>query len=323
MMKKLINPITGALPLILLCGSLFGSCIAEDLSDCPNQQLQISFTFDDSAESVPTRSGGPHSVTLYAYGDNGQCAMMHDLEIESLNATATIDVSLTPGTYDFVAWVNHSNEYFELPHYEQFPSVRPTKDVSVLYLTIPATSTIDYTLPRLLHGSASDQSVQNGAGRVDIPLVQNTNYIHFTVEGLDRTTSVYEFRVFDNNGAYSFDNEFAACTPFTYVSTARFADGGTTLDADMTLLRLAEGRTPEFILRDRDTGKTIYPSQSDQETNLVKLIQKAYESQGKSIDFDRQHVFDIKIKFSGGVDMDVTITVNGWEIIEDDSGLRP
>lgn len=91
----------------------------------------------------------------------------------------------------------------------------------------------------------------------------------------------------------------------------------------MTLLRLPRPARPSSPSATATPGQDHLPSQSDQETNLVKLIQKAYESQGKSIDFDRQHVFDIKIKFSGGVDMDVTITVNGWEIIEDDSGLRP
>lgn len=308
---------------MLLCCSLLCSCVAEDLSDCQQQKLRVSFSFDAESQSIPTRAGETHSVTLYAFGENGQCQLAHDFEIENLNSTTSLEVNLEPGMYDFVAWLNHSKEYFELPHYEQFPQARPTKDVSTLYLTIPVSSIIDYELPRLLHGSASGQELKGGEEEVKIPLVQNTNYIHFTIEGLERTTDVYEFKVRDYNGAYSFENEFEACTPFSYVSSARFAGSSQTLEADMTVLRLAEDRSPEFSLRDSETGKTIYPASAGQETNLVKLIKNAYTSQGKTIDFDKQHVFDIKMKFNGSVNMDVSITVNGWEITEDDTGLRP
>lgn len=323
MKKKRKNLITGALPLVLLYCSLLCSCVAEDLSDCRRQKLRVTLNLETETQGTPARAGETHAVTLYAYGENGQCQLVQDFQVGDLNSTTTLEVDLAPGMYDFVAWVNHSGESFELPHYEQFPQVRPTKDVSVLYLKIPASNVIDHELPRLLHGSVSGKRLQDSDEEVSIPLVQNTNYIHFTVEGLERTTDVYEFKVRDFNGAYTFDNEFTACAPFSYVSTARFAGSGKTLESDMTVLRLEKGRSPEFLLRDRDTGKTLYPASDTHETNLVKLIERAYESQGKTIDFSRQHVFDIRMKFNGGVDMDVSITINGWEITEDDSGLRP
>lgn len=307
---------------MLYC-SLLCSCVAEDLSDCQRQKLHVTLSFEVETQGTPTRAGETHAVTLYAYGDNGQCQLAHDFQIENLNGTTTLEVDLEPGTYDFVAWVNHKNKHFKLPHYDRFPQARPTKDVSQLSLDIPISSIIDnHPLPRLLHGSVSGRQLQGGDEEVKIPLVQNTNYIYFTVEGLERTTDVYEFKVRDYNGAYTFENEFAPCEPFSYVKTAQF--GGNRLESgEMTVLRLAKGRTPEFSLRDRNTGKTLYPASSSHETNLVKLIEDAYKSQGKTIDFDKQHVFDIKIKFNGGVNMDVTITINGWEITEGDTGLRP
>lgn len=306
---------------MLYC-SLLCSCVAEDLSDCRRQKLRVTLSFEAETQGTPTRAGETHTVTLYAYGDNGQCQLAHDFLIEDLNSTTALEVDLEPGTYDFVAWVNHKEEHFELPHYVDFPQDRPTKSVSRLNLKMPASYIIDYDLPMLLHGSVSGKQLQGGDEEVKIPLVQNTNYITFTIEGLERTTATYEFKVRDYNGNYTFENDFAACTPFSYVRTARF-DGNILKNKQMHVLRLAKGRTPEFSLRDRDTGKTLYPASSSHETNLVKLIEDAYKSQGKTIDFDKQHVFDIKIKFNGGVDMDVTITVNGWEIIEDDTGLRP
>lgn len=315
---------------MLYC-SLLCSCVAEDLSDCPRQKLRVTLSFEAETQGAPTRAGGEtHAVTLYAYGDNGQCQLAHDFLIENLNSTTTLEVDLEPGTYDFVAWVNHKNkdfeyEHFKLSHYDRYPQVRPTKDVSRLDLNIPVSSIIDIDnrpLPLLLHGSVSGRQLQGGDEEVKIPLVQNTNYIYFTVEGLERTTDVYEFKVRDYNGAYTFENEFAACSPFSYVKTARFS-GNTLKTEKMTVLRLAKGRTPEFSLRDRDTEKTLYPASSSHETNLIKLIENAYKDNGKTIDFDKQHVFDIKIKFNGDVNMDVTITVNGWKINEDDIGLRP
>ena len=87
----------------------------------------------------------------------------------------------------------------------------------------------------------------------------------------------------------------------------------------MSLLRLASGRTPVFAFRNSTTGKTLYPSSDTQETILVKLIQKAYG--GKPVDFDKKHTFDIRLRFDAN--FNAKVTVDGWEMKEDDPGLRP
>lgn len=317
-----MNRLPGALPLLLLCCSLLSSCIAEDLSDCAQLRLRVVFAFEADTGTAATRQDGTHQVTLYAFNKNGVCEMAREFEITDLNSRTELDVNLEAGTYDFVAWINHDKEYFDLPVFEQYPQVKPQKDVATLYLDIPDNGIVDYELPRLLHGSASAQTLDAaGNAEVTIPLTQNTNYITFTAEGLDRTADTYEFEVSDYNGAYTFGNEFDACTPFRYIASALFTGGQDKLEAEMTILKLAPERTPDFIFRNRTTGKTLYPSDPEQETNLVRLIEKAYRNEGKKIDFDRQHRFDIKLKFDAN--FNATVSVNGWDVVEDDSGLKP
>ncbi|EYA63883.1 fimbrillin-A associated anchor s Mfa1 and Mfa2 family protein [Bacteroides fragilis str. S23L24] len=242
---------------------------------------------------------------------------MHEFDITGLDGVTTIDVELEQKPYDFVAWVNSTGEHFSAPVFEDYPNTKPHHDVATLQFSVPENDEVRFTLPRLMHGAAYAYDLAQ-TDVVKIPLVQNTNYINFTAEGLPVTTDTYEFEVKDNNGAYTFDNGFDACRPFRYLSDATFGSD-TKLTAQMNTLRLAEGRTPVFMFRNATTGKTLYPSTDTQETNLVKLIQKAYE--GKTIDFDRKHTFDIRLKFD--TNLGVTVSIDGWEGKEDDSGLRP
>lgn len=160
---------------------------------------------------------GKHHVTLYAFDQQGYCQLVHEFDVMGLGGETTIDVPLEPGTYDFVAWLNKDETYFSLPAFEQFPQVKPKKDAAVLYLDIPDNSIVDYELPTLLHGSVEELQITSGQ-KIFVPLIQNTNRITFTAEGLDRTADTYEFEVRDNNGAYTFENGFDACAPFRYLA---------------------------------------------------------------------------------------------------------
>lgn len=306
---------------LLICCALLSSCVAEDLSECGSRtRLRVSFIFEPEGETRAAETE-KHHVTLYAFGKNGYCDMAHEFEITGLNGETTIDVPLEPGTYDLVAWVNHDETYFNLPVFEQFPQVKPKKDAAVLYLDIPDNSIVDYELPTLLHGSVAELQITPGETKIFVPLIQNTNRITFTAEGLDRTADTYEFEVRDHNGAYTFENGFDACAPFRYLARTSFADTQDKLSAGMSLLKLASGRTPVFAFRNSTTGKTLYPSSEEQETNLVKMIENAYRNNGKTVDFDKRHEFDIKLKFDAG--FNAIVTIDGWNVVDDDNGLIP
>lgn len=315
-MKNIRRYIHKAGTLLLGC-ALLTSCIAEDLSDCGKRlQLKVSFMFEPETD---TRAADTetHRVALYAFDQEGYCQLVHEFDITGLDGVTTVDVDLERKPYDFVVWVNSTGEHFSAPVFDDYPNTKPHRDVATLYFSVPQNDEVRFTLPRLMHGAAYAYDLAQ-TDVVKIPLVQNTNYINFTAEGLPATTDTYEFEVKDNNGAYTFDNGFDACRPFRYLSDATFGSD-TKLTAQMNTLRLAEGRTPVFLFRNATTGKTLYPSSDKQETNLVKLIQKAYE--GKTIDFDRKHTFDIRLKFD--VNLGVTVTIDGWEVKEENGGLIP
>jgi lipoprotein len=305
---------------LLICCTLLSSCIAEDLSECGSRtRLKVSFMFEAETETGPADTQ-THHVTLYAFCEQGYCQLVHEFDIKGFEGETEIDTDLEKGTYDFVAWVNAEKEYFKVPALADYPNTKPQKDACMLLLDVPTSDEVRFRLPRLMHGAAFafDLTVTDV---VRIPLVQNTNYITFTAEGLPATTDTYEFEIRDNNGAYNFDNGFEAWSPFRYISDAAAgnAKSSRTLSAEMTTLRLGTNRTPTFMFRNATTGKTLYPSSSEQETNLVKLIQKAYG--GKTVDFDRKHTFDIRLKFD--MNLGVTVSIDGWEVNEGDSGLVP
>lgn len=305
---------------MMLCCLLFSSCIGEDMSGCEETGIQLKVSFDtDSREEIPGK--GPHNVTLYLFDGQGCCCEMHEFRLEDLEEETLLETEMPAGEYAFVAWVNKDETYFDVPAFDAYPQVHPMKEAAVLYLDIPQNSIVDYSLPDLFYGALEERKIKKGGNSVRIPLVLDTNRLTFSVKGLESNADTYEFEVRDNNGAYTFDNSFEACTPFSYIARAAFnATGGKDgLDASMTILRLAGDRSPAFTFRNRTTGKTLYPSSTEQETNLVRLIQKAYRN--STVDFDRKHSFEITLEYNA--QMQATVSVDGWSVVQDEGDLRP
>ena len=305
---------------LALCCLLFSSCIGEDLSGCAETRTQLRVSFStDTQEEIPGK--GPHNVTLYLFDREGYCCELHEFRLEDLEDETLLETGMPAGEYTFVAWVNKDDPYFDVPVFDGYPQVHPRKEAAVLYLDISQNSIVDYQLPDLFHGALEGQEIGTDGNRVRIPLVLDTNRLSFSVEGLESNADTYEFEVRDNNGAYTFDNGFDACTPFSYMARAAFTGTGgkAGLDASMTILRLAGDRSPAFTFRNRTTGKTLYPSSPAQETNLVRLIQKAYRN--STVDFDRKHRFEITLKYNA--QMEAAVSVDGWSVVQDDGDLRP
>ena len=51
------------------------------------------------------------------------------------------------------------------------------------------------------------------------------------------------------------------------------------------------------------------------------MIENAYRTTGKAVDFDKRHEFDLNLKFDAG--FNALVPLDGWKVVDADSGLRP
>lgn len=308
----------------MIVSTLFAvsSCIKEDLSECPPENASVKIRFAINAEddeTEPSNAGVMEKATLYIFDRNNRFVAMSSRNNMVIGREYELDIDLAPDIYNFVVWVGEKAPYYTIPAFEDFPAIKPDKDESTMNLDIPISRVVDFTLPRLLFSKVDNELITGDDQIIDFNLIQNTNTLIFTVNGLERTDNTYSFNIADNNGSYDFDNNYASCEAFNYTAGALFPADSDVLGSTMTVLRLGNNRNPRFTLVDKTTEETLYPSYPGQQTNLIQLIVKAYE--GKTVDFDRRHTFRITLNFD--TDMEATVTVDGWNVNDSGNELFP
>lgn len=314
--------------LVLVCVCLT-ACIDEDLSDCPVKDTRLWVKFLDNTESNRYKSGVNTRVTsdravLYIFDEYSNFVVMRDIYKPKMNVQFEIvdwQKHLAIGkSYKFFVWFYNGSPYSTNPIHENFSLIKPNVSEAQLLLNIPKNRVVDFELPILLYGNHSEK-IDLIDPVIDIILTQNTNIINFTVDGLDNTLDTYEFLITDNNGVYDFDNNIVSLPGeglFSYITRSKFSLKSSVLLSTSHILKLQDGRTPLFTLRNSNTGETLYPSYPGQENNLIKMIQKAYKN---NIDFDRKHEFDVKISFD--TKMGATVIIDGWNMNESDNEITP
>ena len=318
--RKLYN-ITAVLVIISTLLA-FSSCIKEDLSECPPRSASVKVRFAINTEDDETglsHAGVIEKATLYIFDRNNRFVAMSSRNDIVVSREYELDIDLAPDIYNFVVWVGEKAPYYTLPAFADFPAVKPGKEESTMNLDIPANRIVDFTLPRLLFSKVDNKEITGDDQIIDFDLIQNTNTLIFTVNGLERTDNTYSFSIADDNGSYDFDNNYASCKAFQYTTGALFPADSDVLDGTMTVLRLGSNRNPRFTLVNKTTGETLYPSYAGQQTDLIQLILKAYE--GKTVNFDRRHTFHITLDFD--TNMEATVTVDGWNVNDSGNELYP
>ncbi len=309
-----ISGIPGAL---IMCLLSVVSCIREEISTCPKDasRLQFRFSYQDTRA---LQEGELKVANIYVFDRNDRFVAQQEIANPVIGAVYAADFKLDPGNYSFAVWVNRVDPYSIAPNPGEFPFMRPAKREAEMRLNLSEDRCVRSIIPTQLYGSLDFESIPDEGDRLlTIPLVENTNIINLTVRGLARTAHVYTCTITDDNGNYYFDNSFAPCGEFQYTTPAHF-DSSDALKSSLTVLRLAETHHPKLALRDLTAGETVYPYHPWQTDDLIGMILKAYAN-GPRIDFDRTHVYDIIISFD--TNMDVTVTINGWELTRDEQEL--
>ncbi|GHT88629.1 hypothetical protein FACS189474_4200 [Bacteroidia bacterium] len=305
-----MNRIESFICMIVCVVFSLSSCIKEDLENCPpeTQPLRLVFAYEE-AETHAIHPDELQQATLFVFDENDHFVSSWSLDKPVLNTRYEPDLKLLPGNYSFVVWFNLLAPYAVTPSPGELLTGRTVRSQGKFQLEVPGTRIIneqETSLPLLLYGNKADLVKENAENIITIPVVQNTNRINITVNGLAPTDHTYRFEITDDNGNYTFDNDIAPCDPFSYVSDTRYSPASSQLNTSLTVLKLAENRNPVLKIQDQTTVLL--------NADLVRLIQLIYPKN----DFNKKHVYDIDILYIG-----TDVSVNGWKLNLSDDELFP
>lgn len=289
---------------------LFQSCIDEQLSVCPPQSIRIYFKYMPKNGYVGIDDNDVKSITLFVFDKGGKYLSQDTYSNITLTNKYFISLDIEPGIYTFVAWANLSEPYRTDPSTLQAGVT--DINTALTYLNRSANDSVNTILPHLFFGNYMQAEVKaEGDQRFDVLLDQNTNKVNLKVKGLMPTTDIFSYVITDDNGKYKFDNSFAPDKEFTYINTTKF-ENSNELNTSLTVLRLAGDRKPMLKLYNKTSGKLLY------EQDLVYLI-SILNNQGRLFDWQNTHEFDIVLTFAGTgeASLGVTVSVNGWVVIDD------
>ncbi len=304
--------------LIMSILTFISSCIRDGVEECQleDRSLTVSFTYDRNTRAFITfNMDEVKKAVLYIYDDKDDYVTEWSLENPVFNKEYDTGLILDPGQYSMVVWFNPDAPYQVIT--ESLGQVGKTcRSESQLMLIVPDDGCIRDILPPLLHGSIFNAGIEKGTGNAfAIPMSLNNNIINLTVNGLPVNDDIYEFTVSDNNGHYTFDNDFVDCDHFNYVATMKFpvstkAATNNILNASLTVLKLAGDRSARITLENQTTGQQLYPVYDGQTDDLIDLILKVNPEN----DFKQTNIYNITLDFNA--DLTVSITINGWRLKE-------
>lgn len=155
----------------------------------------------------------------------------------------------------------------------------------------------------------------NETKTIHLDFVKNTNQIKLKVSGLpaDVSYAKLELGVAASNWQYYFNNSIPDGTeeiryePYEKRIEEYPSDRGKVVVADLSVLRLIQGRKPLLYIRNGETGEVLY------QRNLVELLlQLPYTN------LDKEDYFEIDLDFSGPT---ISIKVNGWNVVDNNQDI--
>lgn len=300
-----LSPFAAAVPAILSALLIASSCVrSDDFEECEFPlRLQFSYTYnrenrDLLMEEIPTIS-----LRLFD-AETGEFVKKTDLSINELDSTATYIWKVPMGKYSLVSWGGIQTRYML--------SEGLTLNDHFLTLPIGEDGYISHQQEHLWHNISTGINIDGDLSPVfPIELRKISNDITVTINSSDEKP--FEQPVYSSisavNGHYSPHGTIhPEATTITYMP---FETGEPTcLTHSYTTLGLS--RSDESNLR------VAYGTRSIFDGSLTELIARQPD-----IDFDLDDDFHLNfdLKASGENSASVSISVNGWHIVEYDVTL--
>lgn len=308
-------------------------CVKENFSGCPIGSYSIKFEYvtHTDAEHPDRFRTDIHRVDLYVFDSTGhfvKCITSNGIPFAE---EFYIKPELPGGNYTLVVWGNLSDEVIVKP---AFVSGQTTFEEGSLSLKPIKNQSVNKKLTSVFH-AIKKVTVDNSIDKTDIlSFTKNANQLNLTVKWFEKSgipcihgcADGVRIRVVDPKGAtYKFNNSVVASGsefiyyPYQIISNDKHNE----LTEDFSLMRLIEGEELIILverLMEDGSVKELYRS------NLVNLIREHPYTRAQE-ELDRQDYYEIELSLIDDLDgntdtfMQVAITVAGWKVILQDTGM--
>lgn len=323
----------GIAVLLWMLSWLVAGCVKEDFSGCPTGSYTIAFEYVNHTDTEHSNRfcTDVHRIDLYVFDSIGHFVKCITNSEAPFTEDFRIEPELPEGNYTLVAWGNLSDEVIVKP---AFVSGKTTIEEGLLSLKAIENQSVDKKLTPVFH-AIKEITVDESIDKTDIlSLMKNENRLNLTVKWFEQSgipcihacADGVRIRMVDPKGAtYKFDNSVVASGNelIYYPHQTIINDNHNERAEDFSLMRLIEGEELTLLVeRPMEDGsvKELYRS------NLVSLIREHPYTRIQE-DLDRHDYYEIELSLvddlGGNTDtfMQAAITVAGWKIILQDTGM--
>lgn len=295
----------------LLAALLVCSCIWDNRDDCLYPvSLKFLFTHNTQGKDL-FDTEGIDNIQLFVYDYQNRLVLGQQFYRTDLAPGNIRQLMLPMGRYTLIAWAGDLQTAYHYESTEYLPD-------ALLKLRREPGGIVSQRPRKLFNGICIPLFAGIvGKDTYEADLRKNTNDIRIRIKGtppfvpraeeLDCTITAV-------NGDYTFDNRTHGNDRVQYMPQTTVEEGE--VHCDFTVLRLWEGDESRLKLTLRDasgtrTEATVY------EGSLSKLLLKK-----PGTDLDLEDKFELVFTIDNPSDpTDVTLTVNGWEVVDHNSGL--
>lgn len=319
------------------CGTVFEDgdiCPIDPPSPLPDATVSYKVRFDDSYNMnyADAFSSEIKSLTLFVLDSNSKSLIWtyDETDQEKLKTNNyTIDLPLTPGSYDLVAWCGISGSdpvpSFALattPELEKTSIDQLKTKLSVGKEGADNVIVHSDPLTELHHGILREQVLTKHDTTLVVPLVRNTNNVRVVlqrIDGTDLDASDFDFCVEASNGLMDYDNQLLKDSQRKYLAHNKTnkagTNNGTVVLAEMSLARM--------VLDQNMRLKATYKDKSLLNIPLIKyaLLVKGYyyDTMDDQEFLDRQNDWNFIFFLNENNQWEQSnLYINDWHVILND-----
>ena len=295
------------------------SCIKDDRSDCPVDDVIVELSFypspsleegnDINLETLQTLD-----VYLFRQEDGIFQAYYRDYKANLTDDDYRLKIATRQGAYDMIVWGNAAKADYNLNPLTFVVGQTNIEDVQLSLQEIE-NQAIDRTINHLFYGRklACEISKEENQ-KIAIPISQNTYTFEVNIQHKPENDELFKVLIEAEHNGYDLWNKPYSNQEFVYAKVA--TPSGPNLKQQTALLRTLN------IYSDSKVKIKIYDWQGKEVLNepLVELLQTAAENAGGALNLDLTHNYVIEMSF-GQTELETIIKINGWNAFKEDHDL--
>ncbi len=300
-MNKISKQLLYLLICILTFIILFGSCINEDMSNCPSgrylhfETINKKYEFKDIVEKV--------DLYIYDGEELVDKKTYSRAEIEASDYKIYLDERPNGMELHYIALINEFDDYFRTVDADH-------KETLQTAIVAAKGDSVKNRLPNIFHGAKDILFSNKLLGIPDtIYLKKNTNDINLFVafKGYELPSSSHlSSFICGSNGKYNYDNQPIETTTYTYLPyTAALGSGEYDYNSHFTTMRLWIGADTDIRLEKKD--EVLSPLAPAVETlhrlNITEELAK--------VTVNGEYIYNTDEKLEAEDEYDITIILDG------------